>query len=41
MAIPFIIVLFDKVVVPDTFNVDMNVAGLLKLMNAGGFNLAL
>ena len=30
-----------KVVLPDIFNVDINVEGLLKLTNVGGFNIAL
>ncbi len=30
-----------KVVLSDIFNVDMNVEGLLKLTNEGGFNIEL
>jgi hypothetical protein len=30
-----------KVVEPDIFNVEINVEGLLKLTNVGGFNIAL
>jgi hypothetical protein len=35
-----VVALFN-LVVPDTFNVDINVEGLLKLTIEGGFNIAL
>jgi hypothetical protein len=35
-----VVALFN-VVLPETFKVDTNVEGLLKLTNVGGFNIAL
>ena len=39
--IPKIVVVFDNIVFPETFKVDTNVEGLLKLTNVGGFVIAL
>ncbi len=36
-----IVVALFNVVDPETFKVDTNVEGLLKLVNEGGFNIAL